>query len=442
MDIIDQFISHYVREFDYYERVGQIAAERLEAAIGEAGIRGIVTSRAKDPSRLRDKCLHRNGEKNYSSADEIYEDIYDLAGVRVALYFPNESAQVSAIVTKLFEVGGKTKEFPRDGVKKVGSRFPGYLATHHRVRLRVEDLAEPDARYASALIEVQIASVLMHAWSEVEHDLGYKPLAGPLSPSEHAILDELNGLVHAGEIALERLQDSGRLRVTLTGSGFANHYELASYLAREVDIASVDSTPGEDARRNDALDGVEPKPISSAEMGRVDLLFALLRQLDIADSDGLKPYLTLLHNDFERRPLAEQVIDAIIDDNDVRFRLYREIVESLAGAQSDRPAGVDEAVGSFLNNWRELEGVIREVSVRYRTDDRANRPISFLLRPLFEAGVLDEAMVSDIDLLRRLRNQLVHSREQIPAEALVKASRRTERVLAEVRRRLDEPRPE
>lgn len=52
----------------------------------------------------------------------------------------------------------------------------------------------------------------MHAWSEVEHDLIYKPLQGTLSKEELAILDELNGLVLAGEIALERLQAAGNER--------------------------------------------------------------------------------------------------------------------------------------------------------------------------------------------------------------------------------------
>lgn len=53
----------------------------------------------------------------------------------------------------------------------------------------------------------------MHAWSEVEHDLVYKPLNGTLSEEELAILDELNGLVLAGEIALERLQIAGTARI-------------------------------------------------------------------------------------------------------------------------------------------------------------------------------------------------------------------------------------
>lgn len=64
-------------------------------------------------------------------------------------------------------------------------------------------LSEAEKRYAVARVEVQVASVLMHAWSEVEHDLVYKPLQGGLSTEEYAILDELNGLVMAGEIALE-----------------------------------------------------------------------------------------------------------------------------------------------------------------------------------------------------------------------------------------------
>ncbi len=46
----------------------------------------------------------------------------------------------------------------------------------------------------------------MHSWAEVEHDLVYKPINGKLSDEEYAILDEINGLVLSGEIALERLQ--------------------------------------------------------------------------------------------------------------------------------------------------------------------------------------------------------------------------------------------
>src|SRR5690606_9552985 len=97
-----------------------------------------------------------------------------------------------------------------------------YWATHYRLKLRESSLQEGQKRYAAARVEVQVASVLMHAWSEVEHDLVYKPLQGTLSDEEYAILDELNGLVLAGEIALERLQKAGEARVTREGTPFAS----------------------------------------------------------------------------------------------------------------------------------------------------------------------------------------------------------------------------
>src|SRR5262249_30897797 len=131
----------------------------------------------------------------------------------------------------LFVLTAPAKEFPAQSSPPTYSkRFSGYWATHYRVQLRESSLNDAQKRYAEARIEIQVASVLMHAWAEVEHDLVYKPLQGNLSQDEYAILDELNGLVIAGEIALERLQRAGEARVASTGRLFNNHYELATYL--------------------------------------------------------------------------------------------------------------------------------------------------------------------------------------------------------------------
>ena len=75
----------------------------------------------------------------------------------------------------------------------------------------------------------------MHTWSEVEHDLVYKPLNGILSEEELAILDKLNGLVLAGEIALECLQIAGTARI-VKEKLFNNQYDLASYLYDKYEV--------------------------------------------------------------------------------------------------------------------------------------------------------------------------------------------------------------
>lgn len=180
-----------------------------------SGIRAMVTYRAKNPGRLKSKVLHRNAKRPvpYRNIKEIYEDIADLCGVRVSLYFPGDRLQADQLIRDQFHIL-ESKQFPEQSKPPTyHKRFSGYWANHYRVYLREELVQPSEKRYCRARIEIQVASVLMHAWSEVEHDLIYKPLQGTLSKEELAILDELNGLVLAGEIALERLQAAGNERI-------------------------------------------------------------------------------------------------------------------------------------------------------------------------------------------------------------------------------------
>lgn len=209
LDLLDSFLDRYVKEYDYYEQAARMARQMLESNLQAAGIRAIVTSRPKSVTRLADKCRQRNKSQNYESIDDIYADIADLAGVRVALYFPAERDQVGGLINRLFHVD-ESRAFPKPSETRTDKRFSGYSALHYRVRLQSHALAESDQRYAAAKIEIQVASVLMHAWSEVEHDLVYKPAEGELSLDEYSLLDQLNGLVLAGEIALEQLQRRAR----------------------------------------------------------------------------------------------------------------------------------------------------------------------------------------------------------------------------------------
>lgn len=273
MGVVDDFVARCVKEYDFYDKAARLVAARLEANLKAAGVRCMVTSRAKDASRLEAKCRRRNDVKEYQGVDDVFNDIADLAGVRVALYFPAERDQVEAAVNSLFSVKLK-KEFPdSDNGNVPVKKFSGYSAIHYRVQLKEDKLNESDKRYSVAAVEIQVASVLMHAWSEVEHDLVYKPLAeGELSVDEYAILDQLNGMVLAGEMALETLQRAGERRIAEVGRTFVNHYELAAYLLTRVELASDD-------------------PISESGLGRVDLLFAFLCRLGIGTPSQLVPYL-------------------------------------------------------------------------------------------------------------------------------------------------------
>jgi ppGpp synthetase/RelA/SpoT-type nucleotidyltranferase len=412
VDVISAFMSRYVKEYDFYDQVALLARERLDAGLKRSGVRCMVTSRAKDPARLEIKCRQRDIEKQYTSPDQIFNDIHDLAGVRVALYFPGERDQIGNIIGTLFHITEERKFPESSDANTQGERFSGYSAMHYRVRLKEDSLSESDKRYSIAKVEIQVASVLMHAWSEVEHDLKYKPLEGELSDDEYAILDQLNGMVIAGEIALETLQRAGNRRVAQSGRPFKNHYELAAHLLGRVDLQS------------DEL-------VNESGLGRVDLLFELLRDLHIRTPADLSTYLDKLHGNLEERPLAEQVIDALLDASEVNYEVYLQILD-----HDDRRDDLDNrdtyrAVGKFLRRWATLENLVRN-TVTETDPTMLSAP---MVRLLEKISSVDHATQSEIRQMRQLRNRLVHTQDVPSAKALDAASQTLEKLTEEIRSR-------
>jgi len=259
----------------------------------------------------------------------------------------------------------------------------------------------------------------MHAWAEVEHDLVYKPEQGRLSEDEYAILDQLNGLVLAGEIALERLQKAGEARIAVRERPFANHYELAAYLLDKA--ASVLKGPAPDSA-----------------LGRVDLLQALLSKLDLPTPQKLEPYLRALSGDTERRPLAEQIVDQLLAEDESRYRLYEEIKlarDRTSAEEREGIASVDtqQAIGLFLTRWINLERLIRQI-VFERTGEY--KPVLPTGRMLQRLEISDARTRSEIEALRRLRNYLVHGIETPDAAIIVESAERLEPIIEELKRSL------
>jgi ppGpp synthetase/RelA/SpoT-type nucleotidyltranferase len=421
MDLIHEFVQRYRKEYDFYEQAARLVAQLLDNALQGAGVRAIVTSRPKSPSRLEEKIRQCSSSKNYSTFDDIYRDIVDLAGVRVALYFPAERDQVGKLISDSFDLIDPPKEFPGESLSSYQKRFSGYWATHFRVHLRESSLNEAQRRYVDAAVEIQLASVLMHAWAEVEHDLVYKPMQGRLSHDEYAILDELNGLVMTGEIALERLQRAAEARVAVGGRSFENHYELAAFLL-------------------DKARSVLKGPAPESAIGRVDLLFALLRRLEMRTPDALEPYLVSLSDDIERRPLAEQIVDRLVAEDKTRYELYENIRltrdrDATELAQVEPPAvasDLHEAMGFFLAKWIEVEQLVRQIIL-----ERRGSQFRFVLptaKTLQSLEVTDAATRAEIERIRRLRNNLVHGIEVPSAQDLVDAAERLDSVIAELQR--------
>ena len=207
--VIGEFMNQFTADRAHYEKLSADVEKRIRNMLMPCGILALVTARVKNTDRLKQKLINRDRERRstgrqpYESREDIFRDIPELIGVRIALYFPGDIAKVEEILTSRFSVV-KKKVFPepvdnygdllKDGFtahkRKVypqydNRRFDGYCATHYRLCFpqQPEELPHP------ITIEVQVASVLMHAWSEVEHDLAYKKMMGNVTEEEYACLD-------------------------------------------------------------------------------------------------------------------------------------------------------------------------------------------------------------------------------------------------------------
>ena len=171
-------IDEYERQQAHYAEFARTVAGVLTAAIKRAGgyRLQVVTHRAKDAISLRNKLVDRD----VADSGTIEEDIKDLAGCR-AIFYTNADVEKllgSGLVEDNFEMLERKVHHP--GIHPdESSRL--YTANHYVVALKAERLALPDfAHFAGLRCEIQLHTILNHAWAEVEHDL-YK--AETLAPN-------------------------------------------------------------------------------------------------------------------------------------------------------------------------------------------------------------------------------------------------------------------
>lgn len=101
-----------------------------------------------------------------------YEDLHDMLGLRVITYLASGVDAVVAILRDNFEVDESRSV---DKLATMDADRFGYLSYHLVLSLKTprSELTEWGP-YRDIRFEVQVRSILQHAWAEIEHDLGYK----------------------------------------------------------------------------------------------------------------------------------------------------------------------------------------------------------------------------------------------------------------------------
>lgn len=162
----DKIINEFEENLSILEALRPRLRTLIEILIKEKNIIvHDVQARVKEKQSLEKKIIKKDEKYN------DLKDITDIVGVRIITYF-NEDVDILA---KMIE-----QEFKVDKENSIDKRITdpdrfGYASLHYVVEFREDRLNFIEYKdFNNIKFEIQIRSILQHAWAEIEHDLGYK----------------------------------------------------------------------------------------------------------------------------------------------------------------------------------------------------------------------------------------------------------------------------
>ena len=207
----------------------------LNSAFKKAGLNvASLESRIKTYESLEGK-LRLKGSKYHSLAD-----ITDILGFRIITFYIDDVDRVASLVERLFNIDWENSVDKR---KLLETDSFGYLSLHY-----ICSIDSFPYRF-----EIQMRTLLQHAWANMDHDTGYKsgveiPLHYRRSMSRMAglleLVDEEFSKIRTElwrfDHALLGMEASGKLEeVPLDGDSFKSYLELRPFEALNVRIAAM-----------------------------------------------------------------------------------------------------------------------------------------------------------------------------------------------------------
>lgn len=173
MNLNDYETKYFATYEAFAETVRFILGKAIQAAENLPSPQSIQC-RAKGIESLR----RRLAEEGKLDTQTLECDRRDLAGARLIFYTNNDVKRFldSPLIHENFEIGENSTKIHHPTPENQEAR---YRAVHYTVRLREDRLHLPEyARFVGLRCEIQVQTILEHAWSETSHDILYKNKLG------------------------------------------------------------------------------------------------------------------------------------------------------------------------------------------------------------------------------------------------------------------------
>ena len=263
-------IAEFAAAHDDLVLAGEEAVQLVTSLLDEAGINYLtVSGRTKSVASFAEKATRsRDGVRLYT---DPLREIGDQLGVRVITYVRDDVAAVAELLDDQVVVADD-RDLGRETASE--GRF-GYASRHLQIVLDAAREGLPAyAHLPGRNVQVQIRTVLQHAWAEFEHDIRYKGTV----PPEHAHDFDRRFTLAAGLLELAD-QEFATIRDRLRGPAPSGGH---------VPAAASDDDPRLDARELAAF--LAGQYADAADCGRIRAVVrvALLKHRDGATQVRLR----------------------------------------------------------------------------------------------------------------------------------------------------------
>lgn len=336
-----------------------------------------IQYRAKGVESLRRRLV----EAGKLDTQTLELDRRDLAGARLIFYTNNDVDRflASPLIHDNFEIEEDSTKIHHPTQENQDAR---YRAVHYTIRLREERLSLPEyARFAGLRCEIQVQTILEHAWAETSHDILYKNKLGDgyggkamksIERRFDRIMDEY--LVRAGYEMQKAQEEYERLikgkelfdndiAILLDKAQNNNErYEILSGL-KDYAIPNYDDLPaayerlkGPLLRAVRAARSTEPVPIETTR-GNIDgfladavvsLVFEIIESLRYADPVGTLQLLIKIYRAEPVEDIRQQIVNVVKKLSEYNIDAYNQVGPTLQMALVDYLAEMDVAEVDYV----------------------------------------------------------------------------------------------
>ncbi len=169
----DRAVTQYLQVQRFFNDLADSVRRVVEEALQRHGLNvHSVQARAKEPRSFGRKAARPDeADPARPKYPEPLRDITDLAAVRIITYFPGTLPEIEIILKAEFEIMERADK----GQTLLEEERFGYQSIHYLVRMKGNRTQLPEyERFRDSIVEIQLRTILQHAWAEIEHDIQYK----------------------------------------------------------------------------------------------------------------------------------------------------------------------------------------------------------------------------------------------------------------------------